>query len=332
MFDRPADIAARLKAPLVVAGTVLACWLLLQALMFRSGAYWRAAEPDSNAGAVTHALLLLQAAQREGRRTVLVLGDSRVGEGFSGPLATRAGDVDFINLSVPGSTPRTWYYLLREIDRRGHRYDAVVIGMLYASEDRIRTADWPLDPLHQVALVGLRDVFAYPGQAGAGTPRRRAWHALLFPALTAQQDLRALLAAPLERWQRLRQRSQYIADTIAYAGREERLPGDYAPPPAAPIPAHIAQANAQYQARWIGALSHRAAARGAPTLVFPLPRGPRAGAVPETPRWSGATVLPADLFVTLESPEFFFDALHVNRQGREQMSAAIGERVRTELR
>src|SRR5687768_13854813 len=87
MFDRPAAIAGRLKAPLALAGLVLALWFALQAALFRSGAYWLVAEPDSNAGAVTHSLLLLEAAHRRGRRTVLVLGDSRVGEGFSGPLA-----------------------------------------------------------------------------------------------------------------------------------------------------------------------------------------------------------------------------------------------------
>lgn len=335
MFDRPAAIAGRLKAPLALAGFVFALWFGLQALLFRSGAYWHVAEPDSNAGAVTHALLLLEAAHRPGRRTVLVLGDSRVGEGFSGPLAARGGDIDFINLSVPGSTPRTWSYLLREIDRRGVRYDAVVIGTLYEPTDGIRSADWPLDPLHQVALVGLRDVFEYPDATSPGAPRARAWRALLLPALTAQQDLRALLAAPLQRWKSLRKRRQYIDDTIDYAGHEERLPAaspDAAGP--APVPAALAAENAAYLRGHLDAIARRAASHGAKTFVFPLPRGPYAAELPPlpaTPAWGAAKAWPSDLFAALEAPEYFFDRLHLNRAGRERLSAAVGERVRAEL-
>jgi hypothetical protein len=334
MFDRPAAIAGRLKAPLALAGLVFVLWFGLQASVFRSGAYWRVAEPDSNAGAVTHSLLLLEAAYRPGHRTVLVVGDSRVGEGFSGPLAARGGDIDFINLSVPGSTPRTWLYLLREIDRRGFHYDAVLIGLLYEPTDRIPTADWPLDPVHQVALIGFADLFDYPRVPGPGAPRRAAWRALLLPALTAQADLRALLAAPLQRWHNLRQRRQYIDDTIAYPGHEERLPAGGGGPPPEPVPAAVAAANARYQHAMVTRIAKRAAGNGAATLAFALPRGPYAAELPTLPGipdWPGVRVLEPGLLADLEAPEYFFDRLHLNRAGRELLSARLGARVREEL-
>jgi hypothetical protein len=339
MFDRPAAIAARLKALLACAGALLAGWLLLQATLFRSGAYWHLAEPDSHAGAVTHALAVLESTPpRAGRRTVLVLGDSRVGEGFSGPRASAGGDVDFVNLSVPGSTPRTWYYLLREIDRRGVHYDAVVLGMLYVSTDRALSRDWPFDPLHQVALVGPGDLARYPHETSEGAARARAWQAVLLPGLIAQQDARDLLLAPWRRLRHLRGRAQYVHDSIHYAGSDVRLP-DIDIDAAAMADARIATApaiareNAAYRAHWVRRIGERAAARGAPLITFALPRGPYTELLPEraTPDWPMADELPADLLADLEAPQYFFDRLHLNRAGRDRLSALVGERVRARL-
>lgn len=322
MIDRPAAVGTRLKAPLAIAGAMLAGWLLLQALVWRSGAYWYIAEPDSNIGAVTQALFLLDAAYRPGRRTVLVFGDSRVGEGFSAPLASAGGDVDFINLAVPGSTARTWYYLLREVERRGYRYDALLIGTLYVPTDLRRSAEWPLDPRHQVQLLGLRDLADYPD-----------WRPILLPELMAQDDLRGLLLHPLRRLKAIRARAIYAQDAIRYPGREDRVPDDFEVQASPPIPEALARENAAWQYRWLRRIGERAAARGAPTLAYALPRGPRREVLPprRMPDWPGIETMPADLFADLEAPPYFFDALHLNRAGRERVSAVMGERVRARL-
>ena len=366
MFDRRIAIAARLKQPLLVAGAVLACWFALQCLVFRTGAYRMLAEPESNAGSIAQVLLSVEKVHRPDRRTVLVFGDSRIGEGFSATTAAGDGDVHFINVAVPGSTSRTWNYLLREIDRRGYRYDAIAIGTLYTPVERGPRSDWAIDPSHQVALVGLRDVFEYPGSFPPGPTRRRALHAVLFPALAFREDLRAFLAAPLERWRRTQKvRPKYIDDTLAYPGRDERLPVlafspqgkplDLAPASAAlraaiereaggagvPIPPPIAQANADYEARWVGAMAERAARRGARTFLFPIPRTPYPPLLPApggpapvpvfAARLPATEALPETMNAGLESPEFFFDLLHLNRAGRERMSRDVGEAIRTRL-
>jgi len=322
MIDRPERILARLEAPFKIAGAVLAAWLLVQALVFRTGLYWDLAQPSSNIGAVSHALFLLETAYRPGTRTVLVLGDSRIGEGFSGPRASEGGDLHFINLSVPGSTPRTWYYLLREIDRRGYRYEAVVAGTLYVPTDLRRSADWPLDRLHQLPLLGLRDLRDYPD-----------WRPILLPELVAQEDLRELLAHPLQRRKDLRNRTIYADDTIRYPGRSDRLPDDFQATPSPPIPEELARENAAWQYRWLSRLDQRAEAGGAVFLAFALPRGPRAEVLPprRLPDWPGIEVLPMDLFADLEAPAYFFDVLHLNGAGRERLSARLGERVRARL-
>ena len=366
MLDRPAAIAGRLKQPLLVAGAVLACWFLVQCLVFRSGAYRLLAEPDSNAGAIAHVLLTLEKVHRPDRTTVLVFGDSRIGEGFSGKMAAGDGDVDFINVAIPGSTSRTWHYLLREIDRRGYRYDAIAVGTLYTPTDRGLRRDWALDPSHQVALVGLRDAIEYPMSFSPGPMRRRALHAVLFPALAMRQDVSAFLASPLERWRRTQKVRPHVIDaTLVYPGRDERLPELAFSPKGqpldlsaaseslralieresggagVPIPRDLAVQNDAYEERWVGAMAQRAARRGARTFLFPIPRTPYPPllAAPSGPapvplsaaRMPATEALPEAMNAALESPEFFFDLLHLNKAGRERMSRDVGEAIRARL-
>jgi hypothetical protein len=366
MFDRPAAIAGRLKALALFAGAMLAIWFAGQALLYRSGAYFSAAEPESNTGAVVNSLLLLEKLYRPGVRTALVFGDSRVAEGFSNDIARGDGPIDFINVSVPGSTPRTWYYLLREIDRRGYEYDAVVIGTLYRPTERTRRADWPLDPTHQAPLLGLRDLADYPATYDAPEMRERALHAVLFPALTMQKDTQAALAAPLQRYNKLQKfRPAYLGAVAAYPGREETMPalgfaadgsvvdfGSATEAQRALVQTHLAdlgatieagvlQANDAYLTQWFGAIAERAGRKGAKLVLFPLPRGPYRNVLPAIDGDSSAEraiasipnaiALPPTLLQELEDPVYFFDVLHANRAGRERMSAIIGERVRSVL-
>lgn len=369
MFDTPDRIFARLKSPMLLVAAMLASWWLIEAVLYRSGGYYRVAEPQSNTGAVVNALLLLEQSHRPGARNVLVFGDSRIGEGFSAQLADDAAGVDdirFINVSVPGSTPRTWYFLLREIVRLGYDFDAVVIGAVYAPRAQEAIANWPLDPAHQAPLVGLSDASSYPRSFASETMRERARHAIWLPALAMRQDTLALLASPRERWHKLRKfRPGFLAAVPGYGGRGETMPtlafdpegrvidwGDASAAQralveghlaelGAPEPADVATANEEYLRRWFGALADLAAANGARLIAFPLPRGPyrelqpalRAdAAVPAAIAGHDvALALRADLLLELEEPTYFFDVLHLNRAGRERMSARLGEELRRVL-
>jgi hypothetical protein len=368
MFDRPDQILARLKAPLLLAAAMLGLWFAAQALLYRSGTYYALAEPDSNTGAMVNARLLLQREYAPGKRNVLVFGDSRIGEGFSAKLAEQhGGEVNFVNLAVPGSTTRTWYYLLRRIVRDGYAFDAVLVGTLYQPRDAMRLAEWPLDPAHQIPLLDLADLRDYPDAFESEPMRERARRTLLLPALAMQQDTRAALAAPLERAHKLlRSRPGFLAAVPEYAGREARMPEltldragavlDWRDANAteratveshlaelrAPADPDIAASNRAYAARWLGGMAELAAQRGARLILFQLPRGPYHALQPPHPDDAAAlaalhghdraTALPADLLDELEQPQFFFDALHLNRAGRERMSALLGQRVPPLLR
>ena len=104
--------------------------MLVDLSLFRSGLYYRWAEPDSTAGSVVRAQMTIRHDYEPDRRNVLVLGNSRIGEGFSALLADAASgndDLHFINGSIAGTTPRVWYYLLRAIDPDANRFSAIAL-------------------------------------------------------------------------------------------------------------------------------------------------------------------------------------------------------------
>ncbi len=365
LFDRASVVSARILPVLRLALAIALVWLLLEALVYRSGAYAWVADPESNTGAVERALLIVQRAHRSDRWNVLVFGDSRVGEGFSRQVAS-ADDArfNFINVAVPGSTPRTWYYLLREIAGRGLDFDAVVVGAQYVPTHPAQLSDWPLDPLHALPLVGVRDLFEFPATFATDAMRERARRTILLPAVAMQEDTHRLLAHPLARAHAvLKQRPGWIAAVVDYAGRDARMPdvqfesaghtivdwADADPQQKVIIEVHLAErqatldravldSNLAFTRRWLQAMSALAQSYNARMLVYPLPRGPYPAVLPALdpahaplPPQPGLRVLPADFLGDIEAPEYFFDTLHANHAGRVVTSRLVGERVRAWL-
>ena len=78
MFDQSEVVRARIRTTLRLLGCMLILCLALQALVYRSGLYYRVADPKSNTGAVVNALLILEQHYQPGARTVLVMGDFRI--------------------------------------------------------------------------------------------------------------------------------------------------------------------------------------------------------------------------------------------------------------
>lgn len=366
MFDTPARVLTRLRQPWRLAAAVLLAWLAWDLLLYRSGlAYW-AAEPDSNAGAVVVARMLAERELQASSGAVLVFGDSRVGEGLSMPIASAEAGLQIVNASVPGSKPRTWYYLLRALLRDGHRIDAIALGVDYAPLDLERFADWPLDPAHQAPLVGLADAREWPASFDSPAMQARARDVLALPALAMREDARAALASPLRRLKRLlRYRPQLLAAIPGYGGNPARMPvldftraGEVVDPaPAseqqlAQVRGHanelralvdpaVRDANEAYARRWYGALATLAAEHDLPVVVFPLPRGPYRALLPPHPvaprlpavlaGHANVSLLPIDAFEALETPESFHDTLHLNAQGRARFSAQLGAALRASL-
>lgn len=224
LFDSPATVWRRIRLLLFLLIATGLAWGLIEALIYRSGLYYRVlAEPHSNTGTVA---LHLERARREATAqpaTVLVMGDSRIGEGFSKPLAEAAAPgLNFINAGLPGSTPRVWYYFLRALIREGIPLDTLVVGIGYYPRNDWR--DWALDPAFMAPLVGLGDLADFSRSFASAAMRRRARHGIFFPALLMQKDTQALLANPKARLKALKGKRWWLDNASHYAGRELRMP------------------------------------------------------------------------------------------------------------
>lgn len=358
-LDRPSTIAARLVQPLFLVLAVLLAWFLLESLLFRSGLYYSVlVEPSSNAGAVTMRLARARREATAERPTVLVFGDSRVGEGFSRPVAEAAAPgLVFVNAAVPGSRARTWFYLLREMQRQRVPHAAVVVGVPYRYFGGDELVDWPLDAAFMAPLVGLKDARSFPATFASEEMRRRAAATIWLPALTLQKDVQRMLASPGQRKKNLKSKRWWLENASNYAGRAERMPvlgfsgdgavldwGTATPDQRHSVQQHLEDlsyapkaSNDEFLGQWLGQLLVLARAAGVPLIVYPNPRGPYPqvlprdeGLPPSLQALAGeldVTVLPSDFLSHLEAPEYFFDAVHANGEGRRLTSEAVARAV-----
>ena len=137
--NRPPETSSTLPGRAVLwTALALAAFLFADAAIFRSGWYNRYLEPDSYAG--TPALRLYWLAHMPPLKVpdVMVVGDSRIAEGFSVRAASAAvdGKFHFENFGMGGSNPRIWYYVLRDADPQRNRFAAIAIMVTpYSDED-----------------------------------------------------------------------------------------------------------------------------------------------------------------------------------------------------
>jgi len=121
--------------PLIrLCAATAACLLLVDALLFRSGAYYDWIKPTSTAGSVVGATKLIARYFEPARRNVLVLGNSQIAEGFwasEADAATAGTGLHFLNGAIAGTDPRVWYYLLRRVDPHADRFAAIALMVDY---------------------------------------------------------------------------------------------------------------------------------------------------------------------------------------------------------
>jgi len=330
----------------------LAAFLLLDAALFHSSLYSSIVLRESIMGHVRTAVEDEKHRLPSGRRETLVLGDSRLEEGFSETLAddlSTSSGFKFVNLAVRGTTPFIWYYFVREVDPRVKRYDAIVIsidyrdryiGLGYGSMDR------PADFHSAASLLRYTDAFALSTAFPDWTSKCRGFAACVLRGYAFQPDILDLLEHPFTRFHQLKEqlkpgiKEQREIALRSYKGKKGRLSGDVPVgrdlDPALRRRRDIDQWQA-YRERWIGGILQRYANSQTKIILVQLPRGPniRPPRTPEDEQSSIASLIKNDrtilldenLFRNLEKPEYFFDAMHVNAFGRELLTKRLTSEV-----
>lgn len=340
--------------------------LLLFALgdvvVFRSGLYAWIAKPDSSGGWITKRTLLAPPPLAAGDvASVLLLGDSRIGEAIDEhALRERLGapPVAVVQASMPGSSPRVWAQLFDRLPQPPGGFSLVVLGLPDYDDDS--GYEDQQHRMHDLAFLGptLGPARAFELASelrSEANPHaaRDVWLATLLKSFAWRRDVQDFAADPYERYREVRRQFGRMRWAAPYAGNAASLAGVHVddqellglPTTVSTVDRTVLRHlvfhehdvdNAAYRRRWLGELTDRVRASGAELVVVRLPlqvlpraqpRMPATAVVDELAQRPGVHVLPYELLTPAEAPEFFFDALHVNRDGRALCTRLLADQL-----
>ena len=342
-------------------GLALILFFALDALAFRTG-YTSILEPNSTAGYLQQFVWNEIHRPLRGPNQVLTVGDSRVG------LKTRVTNLfiedtgyTLASIAVPGTTPRCWYYMLREVDPRRNRYAAILVPFdTYNDREFEPVADRELDLHYLAPLLRLSDLWSFSMSYTEWPLRGLAARTVLLKGMAFQQDFQAYLAHRHAREEEVRlvhrMGAFWIYNSVWELHNLEGIQVDWAAnrittmpawPDAAkrheiedevlrPIPP-VTPSYAAYRLRWIGAIVDRYRGTRTRVVFYRLPRGPvvRPGlpedadsSVRRMARRPGVVLADEHTFDFLERPELFGDGMHLNEAGGIEFSRSLAQLVR----
>jgi hypothetical protein len=355
----------RLSSFILSVVAILAIPLILDEVIFRN-VYLRFIEPQSTAGVTLLTIRFLEDSYSSNMRNILIVGDSRVNEGFSPQIANEIGHAHgyhFVRLSAPGTTPRMWFYYLRKIDPECNRFQAIYLMVNQLDEYNDSFSNRSLDTQYLIPLLGLRDIYSYSQSFSDPKERERAWMSVAFPAAALRPDIIDFIKNPKERLRKVRMwKNTYTHSLESYEGRPDRLPdaqittltsvvNSLEPKLKDRMSAYVADvikekdtvlsktndASFAYRSHWYGAIAERYAGTSISIGVFPLPRGPYHALLGDTrdmtkpfkvfERKGLIRLVRPTLSKRLERPEYFFDSMHLNAAGRVAFSRGLAEAI-----
>jgi len=354
------------RKPRRIALTVVVALLLLlglDALLFRTRLYTSILEPDSSAGLLELILWREKAAQQTaGDNLVVTLGNSRMGY-VPKVVDQRPRQTGYAvrTAGVAGSDPRTWYYLLRDLDSTARRYRAIVFGVDdYDDEDQAFHPDDDIRALHYcVARLRLGDAIEFASSFHSRDVQWEAFRGTVLKGIALQSDIQAFLAHPLKRIAYVQLCHRGWPDwTYDYVESSRNMVGlqiDWSTLKATYPPEMTDEQKdtvrgwllhesypqtgrlAHYFRTWLGRTADRYRTSRTKIIFFRLPRGPlvrpdylvkkRSSSIRELASRPNVILANEHLFDGLEHPEFFKDALHMNRDGVERFSGMVADEV-----
>ncbi len=348
---------------LLVAAVV---FMSLEALTFRTSLYPSILQPKSYAGRGSFLVEILQEHwPAPDKNAVLVVGNSRIGEGFSSRFADEAADpLRFINASNAGTNLRVWYYLLRRLDPQAGRFGAIVIPLeTYNDVGRDPTTTALLNISSILPHIRYADASSFASSFKEAPVRLRAFFVTIFKGYGYQKDFQEFLREPFTRLSQVKifKRTRYTS-AYNYKGSPKSIAGTsydelqdqiIYPPDSHLTPKmqwrleyfcrgkQLPYDNREFNQLWIGRIAKHYRRSTTRLIFIRLPRAPLILFDPQPVQpdsfvrtltgQENVTLLPEAVFNDLERPEYYYDALHMNRAGREIFSQRLAEHVRTEL-
>jgi hypothetical protein len=332
----------------------VAAFVCLDGAIFHTSVYVSILAPDSYAGRLVQITRAEKQRPASGLKEVLVLGDSRIAEGFSSSVADGLGSsagFKFVNLAEPAASVNTWYYMLRDVDPSARRYSAIVIpyGIGYepSTADALRIS--MVAPLLRYADC-VNFASGFPRWSG----RFRAFTACILRGSAYQGDVTDLLENPIARMRSLQQGPNRVHARAVYRGRDYDLVGTSYDPSTGHVSFSPKLTEAQRQAvrksliqpsqsdmqyfvklerDWIPRIVNRYANSSTAIVLTPVPRGAfrelNGSSAPYDVVFAGVAMqrpvfsVPEQTFDFLEKPDYYFDAFHLNAKGRQMFTEKL---------
>ena len=370
VFARPERprIAASSRNVAAFLAVLIGAYLLAEILIFHSGFYARFLEPDLSTTGYLERIFYSEAHRPPtGKKEVLVVGNSRMAEGFSAKIANRHNPNDgywFVNFGVSGTGDRVWYYLVRDVDPHRDRYAAIIIPIddYDDPDDYEDVADRASEMPLLVNRLRLADIIPYTLSFTTWKSRIEVFRGAVFASLTYQRDFQQFFEHPTRRLKRVADfRAHGAQARYEYGGMDKSLAGlkvDWATqrvtfPPGTPEdrqrdytsrffsrPPQPGR-NRAFEVRWLGELVDLYRNSKTRIILFQAPRtpAPRPDSLAHLP-WTivdelrkrpWVTVIDRDKFEDLERGEFFADHVHLNSTGRKLFSPRLAEAVKASL-
>jgi hypothetical protein len=343
--------------PLHVARNLLlgvAAFISVDGLVFHTRLYTSILAPESYAGRMAAITRAEKDRVSSGLKEILVLGDSRMAEGFSAAVADKLSSVEgfkFVNLAEPASAVNIWDYMLREVDPTRGRYWAIVvpygIGFEPNSADHLRIS-------MAAPLLRYGDCFNFASAFQRWSGRFRAFTACILRGSAFQSDVVNFLEHPIGRIRSLQREPKRLQSRDLYKGRDYDIVGTSYDPKTGQVtfPPRLTEAQREairdsllkpsqsetqdflrMQRYGIQRISNRYSASPTEIVLTPVPRGPFAGlpgasmtfhaVFPTITTQKAVFSLPEQTFDFLEKPEYYFDGFHLNAKGRQRFTETL---------
>ena len=335
----------------------------LDALLFRTTLYTPFLEPNSSTGLFELTLRRELRSQAEnGDNLILTLGDSRFAylPRLANELTPQSGYV-FRSAGTAGSDPRSWYYMLRDLDPTSSRYRAVVFGVDdYDDEDTEEDHSDDIRALHY-AIVRLRltDTIELARSFPSWPLRWEVFRGALFKGFVLSRDIQAFLSKPRKRIEESRLNDRgFPIWTYAYNEDPRSLEGlqiDWTAwkatfsPKADPVQRDTVNTTllrgvapqtgrfSSFRRLWYGRILDRYRGSRSKIIFIRLARGPvlrpdtlvqkKSASIREFASRPNVFLANEHAFDSLERPELFKDAVHLNRAGATRFSRMLVEEV-----
>jgi hypothetical protein len=334
-------------------------YFAMEALVFHTHFYASFLRPDSSAGNLETLLSNEMRREVKDRNQVLAVGDSRML--FMPRYANEMKlGYTFATINTPASTPRCWYYMLRDVDPTRRRYTAIIIPVDdYDDAEGEDRADRLLDLHFLIARLRLSDLAEFSSSYHTPSRKREVAASILLKGLVYKTDVQDFLENPAARLNYVnlswRESHNWFYDyvgtsdnmtgvSIDWARRVITVPANVKPESKEEYKAVFLSPrppdrglNSAYLKNWFGKIYGLYRGSGTRLIFMRIPRGPFVrpdqptfnphSSVRELAKMPEVMLDDEHFFDDLEKPEFFWDAMHLNAAGIARFSHMLARHL-----